>query len=211
MASLFGIRTPITIVLILINVVFFFVQPKTSGFSIDTSDPFNAFLQFTPATALEMPWTFITSTFMHADLTHLAFNMFALFIFGLFLESRVRPHTFLAVYFLAGVVGNVGYMLTASDSTVPGVGASGAIYGIMGVLGAIAPRVPIYMMLIPIPIPMFIAVILYGIIEFLGFFAPGNIARGAHLGGLFLGLLYGWWLRRRHASRHEPVRIRYTY
>lgn len=201
----------ITLILILINVAFFFVEPKTAGFNIDIADPLNRLLEFTPATAFDMPWTFVTSIFMHADLSHLFFNMFALFIFGLFLESRVKPHTFLLIYFLAGIVGNLGYMVTASNSLVPGVGASGAIYGVLGVLGVIAPRASIYVMLLPIPVPMFVGVIVYALIEFLGFFAPGNIARGAHLGGLAFGVLYGLWLRWQVKRRKSKSRVRYFW
>ena len=202
----------LTFILIVINLVVFVIEPKTAGFSIDIDHPINEMLQFTPAKALDMPWTFVTSTFMHADLQHIVFNMVGLFIFGLFLESKVRPVTFIVIYLLAGIVGNLGYMITASDSLVPGVGASGAIYGVMGVLGVIVPRASIYVMLIPIPVPMFVAVIFYAIFEFLGFFAPGNIARGAHLGGLFIGVAYGFWLRHQYTKRYrKPVTISYSY
>lgn len=201
----------ISIAIIIINAVVFLAEPKTSGFSLDTRDPLNQMLQFTPATAFDMPWTFVTSTFMHADISHFIFNMFALFIFGMFLESRVRPWMFIAVYFLAGIVGNVGYMITAPDSMTPGVGASGAIYGVMGVLGVIAYRAQIYVMLLPIPVPMYIGVIIYAVIEFLGFFAPSNIARGAHLGGLALGVLFGFWLREKIKGLEKSHRVRYMW
>ena len=212
---------PLTFILIAVNIFAFIILPFTGLKEV---------LQFTPALAAEMPWTFITSTFMHADISHLLFNMFALFIFGLFLESRLKPQTYLLVYFLAGIAGNVGYMLsvlvglvpdvTLSNGTVfpaeliPGVGASGAIYGVMGILGAIAPRSPIYMMLLPIPIPMFIAVIIYAVIEIFGFLTPSNIARGAHLGGLVFGVAYGIYLRhqyKRQLRRMNPINISYNY
>lgn len=192
----------LTFALILVNVIFFMIEPKDQFGEVDLNDPFNQNLYFTPDHALQMPWTFVSSMFMHADLEHIFFNMFALFIFGLFLENRVRPTTFLLVYFLAGIVGNFGYMLTTYAGFfpgltpgTPGLGASGAIYGVMGALGVIAPRASIYIMLIPIPIPMFVAVIIYAIIEVLGLFAPGTIARGAHIGGLAVGVLAGFVLR----------------
>jgi membrane associated rhomboid family serine protease len=203
-------KLSITIVLILINVAMFFIEPKAGGFNIDTTHPLNQLLQFTPAFAFEMPWTFVTSTFLHGDLAHLFFNMFGLFMFGIFLESRVKLGTFIFLYFLAGIVGNFGYYFTASDPFQPGVGASGALYGILGFLGVIAPRVPMYVALLPIPVPMFVAVIIYALIEFLGFFAPSNIARGAHLAGLAVGLLYGFWMRYQHREKQNTFRIIYT-
>lgn len=149
---------------------------------------------FVPAQAFEKPWTFITSIFLHADFSHLFFNMFALFIFGLYLEPKVGRKTFLIIFILAGIAGNFGYMLTNSNPNIPGVGASGAIFGIIGALTAIAPLSLIFFGFAPMP--MIVAAVLWGLTEFLGLFVPSNIARGAHLGGLFLGIAYGLYLRK---------------
>lgn len=207
-------KLSVTFILIIVNVAMFLIEPKSGFLTIDVMNPLNQLLQFTPAHAFEMPWTFVTSTFLHGDVAHLFFNMFGLFMFGIFLESRVKPSTFLLLYFLAGIVGNFGYFfteyITGSDMLQPGVGASGAIYGILGFLGVIAPRVPMYVALLPIPVPMFVAVIIYALIEFLGFLAPSNIARGAHLAGLAVGLGYGFWMRYRYRERENTFRIVYT-
>jgi membrane associated rhomboid family serine protease len=180
-------------VLILLNIVVFLFEPKINGLFLNPQHPLAQTFEFIPSMAFERPWTFISSIFMHADLSHLFFNMFALFIFGSYLESRVGAGTFLFVYFLAGIFGNFGYMLTAFNPNIPGVGASGAIYGLIGTLAAVAPLAIVYMGFAPMPM-IFVAV-LYGITEFFGLFVPSGIARGAHLGGLIVGFLYGLYLR----------------
>ena len=61
-------------------------------------------LAFTPATALAMPWTAVTSLFVHANFAHFLLNMWALFVFGPMLEQRIGEKRFYALYFLSGIV-----------------------------------------------------------------------------------------------------------
>jgi membrane associated rhomboid family serine protease len=162
---------------------------------------------FTPAFALEMPWTFITSIFLHADLTHLLFNMFALLMFGLALENRIGPRNYLIIFFIAGILGSVGYILTARNPLIPAIGMSGAIYGLMGALAMIMPGTMVWIGGFA-PMPMIFAVFFWGISEFLGLFSPSNIARAAHLGGLLVGILYGLYLRKQEAKRKQSHKIK---
>jgi hypothetical protein len=157
------------------------------------------YFSFVPAYAFSRPWTFITSIFLHANFEHLFFNMFALLMFGIYLEGRIRPSYFILIFFLAGIVGNLGYMITAPTEATPAVGASGAIYGIMGTLAAIAPSAIIYIGFMPVPVA--VAAVIWWLTEFLGLFAPGTIAHGAHLAGLFVGILFGLYLRSRSRKR----------
>ena len=176
-----------TLSLIAIMVIVFVLQILIRGITANFS--------FIPAYAFQEPWTFITSIFLHFDINHIFFNMFALFMFGIVLESRIGYKKFLFVFFAAGIVGNFGYMLTASDSQIPAIGASGAVYGIMGTTAALMPFAIIW---IGAPMPMIVAAFIWGISEFLGLFVPSNIARGAHLLGLAFGLAYGIYLRKVH-------------
>jgi len=160
---------------------------------------------FTPALAAERPWTFVTAMFLHADIYHLFFNMFALLMFGLMLENIVGPVRYVIIYFVSGIMGGVGYMLTASSSAIPAVGASGAIYGIMGTLAIMMPFQMVWIFGF-FPMPMVVASVFWVLSGFLGLFAPGSIAHGAHLGGLFIGFLFGVYLRRqliRHKKRRQ--------
>lgn len=175
----------ITLSLIGINVFVFFLEQIT---------PLVVnYFSFVPAYAFSQPWTFVTAMFLHADLDHIFFNMLALFVFGIYLEGKVDQKTFLAIYFASGIIGNVGYMITAPGSMVPGLGASGAIYGIMGALAMISPFAIIYFY--GIPMPMLVASIAWAVTEFLGVFVPSDVAHGAHLGGLFFGIAIGLYLR----------------
>lgn len=162
------------------------------------------YFSFTPAYAFDRPWTFITSMFLHADTSHLFFNMFALFVFGLPLERILGSQRFFVLYFLSGILGDIGYMVTASNPFIPAIGASGAIYGLMGTLAMLMPQLTVFIGGF-FPMPMIFAVFFWTISEFLGLFAPSNIARGAHLAGLFLGIAYGLYLRRKE-SKNRPKR-----
>src|SRR3989338_8864705 len=98
-------------------------------------------LGFVPATALAHPWTFVTSIFLHAGLTHLFFNMWALFVFGPLLERRIGEKKFYALFFLSGIVGNLAFVLFY-PANVLGLGASGAIFGVIGALAVLMPNLP---------------------------------------------------------------------
>ncbi|MEM3386548.1 MAG: rhomboid family intramembrane serine protease [Nitrososphaerales archaeon] len=151
-------------------------------------------LAFFPAFAFTEPWTFITSVFLHADFIHLFFNIFALFFFGIYLERIIGNGAFAALFFVSGVVGNLGYLITSSNPYIPAIGASGAIYGVIGTLAVLAPSLLVYIYGF-IPVPMALAAVIWALIDLGGLFVPSGIAHGAHLGGMLVGLLYGAYLR----------------
>ncbi len=164
-------------------------------FFLDLFLPLSSYFAFVPSRVLEEPWTLITSVFLHADIDHLFFNMFALFIFGLYLESRVKEEQFLLIFFLAGILGNLAYLLVSPSSIIPAVGASGAIYGVMGTLAVLYPGLVVYFFGIA-PMPMIFAAAIWGLMEFTGMFVPSNISHEAHLAGLIIGMLYGLYVKR---------------
>lgn len=152
-----------------------------------------------PATFTQTPWTILTNLFVHDPSSpwHLIFNMLTLYFFGTFLIRLVRIRTFFLIYFIGGIVGNIFFMLfafagffTSPFYTV--IGASGAIFALGGTLAVLTPRLRVYAFPIPVPMPIWIAVIGgFVILSFLG-----GIAWQAHLGGLVTGLLAGLFLRR---------------
>jgi membrane associated rhomboid family serine protease len=172
-----------------------FIMACVATFILQVIFPLLSTFAFTPATAFEQPWTFLTSIFMHADVYHLLFNMFALFIFGIYLESRVKPKEYLLVFFTAGLLGNFAYWLTAPLGVIPAVGASGAIYGVMGTLAILYPGLVVYYFGFA-PMPMIFAAFMWFILEFTGMFTPSGIAHQAHLAGLIVGSIYGFYLRK---------------
>lgn len=174
-----------TFVLIIMCTIVFIIQQIT---------PFWIYFAFFPALALSMPWMFITSIFLHADISHLMLNMLALFFFGITLESIIGRRRFLILFLVSGIVGNIGYMLTASNPMIPAIGASGAIYGIVGTVAVLMPFRLVYIYGI-LPIPMVVAAALWAFIDLTGLFMPTGIAHGAHLAGMAVGIVYGFHIR----------------
>ncbi|MDX6378535.1 MAG: hypothetical protein QOE98_2838, partial [Gaiellaceae bacterium] len=81
-------------------------------------------------------WRMITSMFLHGSIIHLGFNMYALWLFGPAIERRFGAARFLALYFTAGLWGSAGALILSPNGYT--VGASGAIFGLMGAFVAIA-------------------------------------------------------------------------
>ena len=148
-----------------------------------------------PSTWLERPWTLITNLFIHGGLWHIAANMLTLYFFGRYLCMMVGDARFLTLYFLGGIAGNFFYILLSSSDAVV-IGASGAIFAIAGALTVMAPKMRVFIIPIPAPLPIWVAVI--GGFVILSFFP--NVAWQAHLGGLALGLAAGYFLRGRRRN-----------
>jgi len=186
-----------TFVLILICIFIFILEPKIPGtLEFNPENSVNQYYSFIPTAWLERPWTFVTSIFLHGDLSHLFFNMLALFLFGIYLEPRIKTRHFFLIFFLAGILGNFAYLVFSFGSTIPAIGASGAIFGILGTLAILFPGLIIWFGYIPMP--AIFAALIWGIISFLDFFGPPTgIVNEAHLAGLFFGVLYGFYLRRK--------------
>lgn len=144
-----------------------------------------------------MPWQLATYSFLHGGFTHLLFNMFALWLFGVQIENTWGSRRFAVFYFVCVVGAALIQLIVASSEGViyPTVGASGGIFGILLAFGMMFPNQPIYLyFLFPIKAKWF--VILYGLLE-LWAAASGSqpgVANFAHLGGMLFGfLLIQYW------------------
>jgi len=191
---------PITFILIAICIVVFILQ-------ILLFPLIENFFAFVPARALVMPWTFVTAIFLHANLSHLFVNMFVLFMFGIFLEGRLSRNTYLSIFFLAGIFGNIVFMLLFPGSTTIALGASGAIYGIIGALVVLLPFMVVYVWgLVPMPL-LFVAAI-WALGDIFGLFNPAsNVGHEAHLAGLVIGLFVGFYLRKHSKNKYKQYKI----
>jgi membrane associated rhomboid family serine protease len=171
-----------------------------------------AFLAFGAVPALivldHQYYRLVTSMFLHGDFLHILFNMWGLFIFGRDIESSVGSGRFTLLYFLSGIVGGMAYvfyMLTYAAeydpraAFVPAIGASGAVFGVMGSFAVLYPRRPVafFFYFLPIIAPAFVAITLMGLIQtLLALALPfSSIAYTAHVGGLAVGMLMGLWFR----------------
>jgi len=148
-------------------------------------------------TPLFHSYQFITYMFLHANLEHLFFNMFALWMFGRTLEWELGPKRFLTYYMVCGVGAALIQTVIAWGLGEPMtlVGASGAIMGLLLAFGVLHPDAVILLIFPPIPMKAKWFVVIYALIELLlGWRGVGNIAHFAHVGGMLwgLGLLY-WW------------------
>jgi len=123
--------------------------------------------------------TLITSMFLHANLVHLALNMYALYVLGKALEYSLGWKRFLVLYLTSGIVGNV--LSAVVDPTSIGVGASGAILGLLGYMVALE---YVYTRKLSGSTVFLVLFVLFG-----GFSA--NIDVAAHVGGFVVGLAYG--------------------
>jgi membrane associated rhomboid family serine protease len=117
--------------------------------------------------------------------------MIGLYFLGGFFIRAAGERSFLAVFFLGGLAGNILFALLANPFST-GIGASGGIFALGGALAVMVPRVPVLIFPIPVPIPLWVAIMIFFFLSFL----PG-IAWQAHVGGLLLGLIAGLIFRRR--------------
>jgi hypothetical protein len=133
-------------------------------------------------------WRFLTSIFLHGDLIHLLYNLFALLFFGLVLEKLISSNRFLLIFLGSGILANIISVNFYTSS----LGASGAIYGILGCLAIIRPMMMVWAF--GLIMPLFAAAGLWIIADMLrtiGFFGETNIGSIAHLSGIAIGIFIG--------------------
>jgi membrane associated rhomboid family serine protease len=171
-------------------------------------------------------WQFGTYMFLHGNLIHLLFNMFAVWMFGSDIERAWGRRIFLSYYFVTGIGGGLIYTVFSWGSPIPLVGASGAVFGILLAYAILFPDRRIFLyFLIPIKAKYF--VLMYGILELLAAAQPqmDGIGHFAHLGGMLFGYLFlksggvrlpksswnlddlkGAWRRQRTKSKMRVIR-----
>ena len=132
-------------------------------------------------------WRLLTSLFLHSGFTHLALNMISLYFLGSFAEVSFGRSRFLALYFISGIAGGLAYLYFGAFNS-PAVGASGAIFGLLGGVFGFAIRRGTFSMRNPVINQL---LILTAINLFLGATIP-NVSNTAHIGGLVGGFVFGY-------------------
>jgi membrane associated rhomboid family serine protease len=158
-------------------------------------------------------WQLATYIFLHGGLTHLLFNLLALWMFGGELESYWGSKKFLRYFLFCGIGAGICTVLFTPDiyQSIPVIGASGAIYGILLAFGWLFPNRLIYIyFLFPIPAKYF--VIIFGLIEFFSSIggSGGGVAHLTHLGGLVFGLFYMAYPTIQQRIRREYYRRKWS-
>ena len=143
------------------------------------------------------PWQLVTSAFMHGSFSHILFNMFGLWMFGGAIERALGSRRFL-IFYAACVLGASALQLGVQSwpfltggggIPVPTLGASGGVLGVLAAFGVLYPNSPIFLFLLPIPIPAKYFVLGYAAFDlFAGFSGVSSgVAHFAHLGGMAVG------------------------
>jgi membrane associated rhomboid family serine protease len=164
-------------------------------------------------------WPFLTSMFLHGGWIHIIGNMWALWIFGDNVEDRMGPVRFLFFYLLCGLAAGLVHWYTNPDSTLPTVGASGAIAGVMGAYYVLFPYARIVVLIPILFFPFFFeipAVLYLGFWVLLQFFTGtlslasptyvGGVAWWAHVGGFVTGILLQFVFVKRSGAYRHPAR-----
>ena len=166
----------------------------------------------------ERPWTILTSIFVHGSFLHILGNMLFLGLLGMPFEERIGRRKFAIIYFSAGIGANIGEALVtllrygtgSPEAEIIGIGASGAIFGMLGAFAILYPRDEIAMIIPPffLPrVPVWVAAFAYGFYEtFLVYMDPADsISHTAHVAGFIMGVSLGPVVARTEERREAKV------
>lgn len=185
--------------LIFANIAVYLVQISVPGIT--------RLFALVPAALLMRPWTIITYMFAHSTfgLTHILFNMFALFIFGPRVEMRLGGAHFLRMYMIAGITGGLLSLFFTPYASI--VGASGAVFGVQLAFAMFYPRDRIYIWGI-IPVEARVLVIIMTVMTLYGGIrGGGGVAHFAHLGGYVGAFLYLAWAKKQAPSAKWQAKV----
>jgi membrane associated rhomboid family serine protease len=178
--------------LLIVNVAIFLLQYFSHGTRVED---FLSYFALVPAAVVKLLfiWQLATYMFLHGGIWHILWNMLALWMFGAELEQTWGTRRFIRFYFFCGIGAGIcvvilNYMF--GNPSIPTVGSSGAIYGILLVSAVLWPdRVILFSFLFPIKMKYFVAII--GGIAFLNSFnVNSGVSDVAHLGGMAFGYLF---------------------
>lgn len=190
---------PVTRVLLIVNVAVFLLQQATGNLLVvhfalwpTGPSPYGNVVGFEP-------WQLVTYGFLHGSITHIVFNMLALWMFGGAIERLFGSRPFALYYFVCVIGAALAQLATVHYFTggfYPTLGASGGVFGLLLAYGMMYPHARILLLFPPIPMPAWLFVIGYGAVELvLGVTGTqSGVAHFAHLGGMAFGfLLIQYW------------------
>ena len=184
-----GRKPHLTLILIAVNVVLFFISLPHLEFFIFKYGLIPA--RIFQGKAL---FTLFSSMFFHGGIGHLLGNMWFLWVFGDNLERRLGKLKFLTFYILCGLFSALAYLLLAPERSIPAIGASGAISGVLGGYLVLFPRhrivslVPIFFFIELVPIPAIIFIGIWFLYQLLYIGSATMVAYWAHIGGFLAGI-----------------------
>ncbi|PZE87017.1 rhomboid family intramembrane serine protease [Curtobacterium sp. MCBD17_032] len=176
-----------TVVLIAVSVVVWLLDQLSGGFLAQ-------WLAYNSALVPTQPWRIVTALFVHSGFFHIAFNMWALFVFGRILENMLGTWRFLALYFIAGIGGSVLVTFLAPGTWV--VGASGAIFGLFAAFFVLQRSLGNNAVSL---------LVIIGLNLVIGFLPGTNISWQAHVGGILAGFVTGFVFARTRNVRQRGL------
>jgi membrane associated rhomboid family serine protease len=196
---------PVTTALIVANVAIFLLQNLLPDLIV----PFALWPLASSAVDPRVsfaPWQLLSYGFLHGSLLHLAFNMFALYMFGSAIERVFGGRRYLIYYFVCVVSAALTQLAVAASTgaVYPTVGASGGVFGLLLAYGIYFPNNRVMLLFPPIPMPARVFVVVCAMLElFLGVTgSQPDVANFAHLGGMVGGyLMVRYW---RGGTRRRP-------
>jgi membrane associated rhomboid family serine protease len=184
--NFFQRTTPVVLNLIIINVLIYLCQFLFDG---DTYRVTEKLVLFPFGSSEFKPYQLVSSMFAHGGFMHIAFNMFTLYTFGVWLERVWGPKRFLIFYLACGLVAGIAQGML---SNAPSLGASGAIMGLFAAFAYLFPNAELMMLFFPMPIKAKYMVFIMAGIDLFGGIHGGsadNIGHYAHLGGMLMGFI----------------------
>lgn len=199
-------------IIILVDVIAFFLFLLFLTFYKENPEFLYDLIALKPSNILhgKYLWTFLTSMFMHGGFFHLFANMISLLFIGSLVEKIIGRKRYFWFYLISGLFAGLFFVLLslifASDMNTYAVGASGALFGLVGLLVLLTPNLSVYIFFIPIPVKMKYAgpgiLVLLWVISGVANIGIGN---AAHLGGLLAGLVYGTYLRKKYPNKTRQI------
>jgi membrane associated rhomboid family serine protease len=183
---------PVTLNLIIANVAVFLLEMA------GTVSPDGPFALWPPASGPSgsnfEAWQLVTYSFLHGNIPHIFFNMFALYMFGADVERLFGSRFFSAYYFVSVLAAAICHLVVTTwmgADPVPTVGASGGIYGVLLAYGLYFPHRRVMLLIPPIPMSARTLVVVYAVLELvLGVTGTAaGVAHFAHLGGMLGGYI----------------------
>jgi membrane associated rhomboid family serine protease len=187
---------PVTLALIVANVAMYFLEQVAPALMYPLALwPLGGGTSGAPGFA---PWQLVTYAFLHGGMLHLAFNMFALYMFGGAIEQVFGTRRYLTYYFVSVISAALTQLVFAlvSGGIYPTVGASGGVFGLLLAYAVYFPNNRVMLIFPPIPMPARVFVLVYAALElFLGVTGTQEgVAHFAHLGGMIGGFaLLRYW------------------
>jgi membrane associated rhomboid family serine protease len=205
----FSVFPPVIKNLLIINIAVFFVQiigeMFITGSGLKLSDLIMKYFGLMPVGGYVagrmgselivwnfLPWQLITYQFMHGSFSHILFNMFALWMFGMEIENILGSKKFLYYYLICGIVAGLAQLFIAPlySTPAPTIGASGAVFGVMIAFAMLFPDRYIFLyFLIPVKAKYLIGFLFVLELFWIGD-AGSNVAHLAHLGGAIAGFIF---------------------